>query len=326
MAGEKPNPAADQTEDERFLNSALGLDDEGNPIEEEEGAEEGQEEKTEVEVPAEDVKALEDKIGRKLTEEEVKELAENVKEGKESKIEIPEDFADLKPENLPPELQPIFKKMLGSFTRSMQSAADVKKKAELFDYFSQNPQEVFKQMGLQIPRSEESTKQTKDEVTEFVSQLGIPEDHELYGAFKALGTAIVKVAKSSDDRSAEISKDNFQRNLNDFFEKNDGIRDDLEFIRTMDRLGKDFPKLFTTVEGLGKLKKLAVVELGREPKLKPKETQKKVDLYSLYRDMKKAKASKVTKPSATSHMGSTLKAAKNVKEAMAQAIEQLSKK
>jgi len=120
------------------------------------------------------------------------------------------------------------------------------------------------------------------------------------------------------EKDQTIDRDNFKEKLETFFEKNDGIKEDIEFIRTMDRIGSENPNLY---RNLDKLRKYASAELGREPKLKVK-SEKKVDIYKLYKEMKEARKFKTSKPSAVTSEA-TVTRPKNVKEAFAQAEEQL---
>ena len=109
-------------DDVQFLDGVTGkpmFTNEEDEVEEEETAEEeevdGKEEKEDVVVESitkEDVAAIEQKLGRKLTEDELTELKEKAKSGEE---EISEDFTLIDPNKLPKEIQPHFKRMFAFF-------------------------------------------------------------------------------------------------------------------------------------------------------------------------------------------------------------------
>jgi len=121
--------------DEQFLDESLG-----NVLAEEDEVQASETEETieEVKLTKEEIEAVEKETGKKLTKEEIVDLEKEKQ--KVEKKEIPEDLEFIKPEDLPKELQPHFKRMLASYTKKMQGIGDVTKKAELWDYFQQNPQ------------------------------------------------------------------------------------------------------------------------------------------------------------------------------------------
>ena len=299
-----------KTKDEQFIDEALGnvLGDEDDVEETEETEEvEGVEE---AKLTKEEITEIEKETGKKLTEQEIKDLEEKKKE----ELEIPEDFTTIDPAKMPKELQGHFKKMLASFTKKMQGIGDITKKAELWDYLQQNPQ-FFADKVSPAPVTGREGEKEPSEV--FLEQLNLPEDNELSPTVKYLAKAVFDLKRGMVERDQTSDRDTFKERLDAFFEKNDGMQEDIEFVRTMDRIGTESPNLYKNLE---RLKKYATAELGREPKVKQKGG--KVDIYKLYKDMKEAKKSKTSKP--TSVVSSAdVKKSKNVKEAMALAVEQL---
>lgn len=301
-----------KTKDEQFIDEALG-NVLGNEDDVEEVGETGIEAEAteEAKLTKEEITEIEKETGKKLTEEEIKELEEKKKE----EFEIPEDFTTIDPTKLPKELQGHFKRMLGSFTKKMQGIGDVTKKAELWDYLQQNPQFF----ADKIPPTPVARREGEKEPSEvFLEQLNLPEDNELSPTVKYLAKAVFDLRKGLVERDQTTDRDNFKERLDAFFEKNDGMKEDVEFIRTMDRIGTENPAMYKSLE---KLKKYATAELGREPKIKQK-GDRKVDIYKLYKDMKEAKKSKTSKPTSVVS-AADVKKPKTVKESMALAEEQL---
>ncbi len=318
-------------DDVKFLDGVTGKEvfsNEEDDTEEKETAEEEEEETGEEEeeetttkeeaISKDEIAALEKKIGRKLSEEEIAELAEKTK-GEE--IEIPEDFSLIDPNKLPKEIQPHFKRMFASFTKKMQGIADISKKAEIFDYLQEHPEFIAQRLGLQMPKAGETKTETGDEVTAFLNSLNIPEDHELAPAMKGIATALVKLAKGVEEKDQTTKKDTLQQRINSFLdlEENKGVREDIVLVRAMDRLGKENPSLYND---LRRLKRLAEADLGRPAKVIQQKTKENV--YKLFREMREAKKNRVEKPSSATSVSP--KRAKNVKEAWKQAEEQLATK
>lgn len=305
-----------KTADEQFLDEALGdvLGQEDDVEEPEKEEEDGQIELSkEEELTKADIEKIEKETGKKLTEQEIKDLQEKKKEEFE-KLEVPEDFTTIDPTKLPKELQGHFKKMLASFTKKMQGIGDVTKKAELWDYLQQNPQ-FFADKISPAPVVRREGEKEPSEV--FLEQLNLPEDNELSPTVKYLAKAVFDLKKGMVERDQTVDRDTFRERLDTFFEKNDGMKEDIEFIRTMDRIGTENPNLYRNLE---RLKKYASAELGREPKVKQKGG--KVDIYKLYKDMKEAKKNKTFKPTSVPS-AAEVKKPKTVKESMALAEEQL---
>ena len=306
-----------KTNDERFLDEALGnvLGEEDDVEIEETGEDKEDEEEIEVEetkLTKEEIVEIEKETGKKLTEQEIKDLGEKKKE----ELEIPEDFTIIDPAKLPKELQGHFKRMLASYTKKMQGIGDVTKKAELWDYLQQNPQ-FFADKVSPTPERVVRREGEKEPSEVFLEQLNLPEDNELSPTVKYLAKTVFDLKKGVVERDQTMDRDNFRERLDAFFEKNDGMKEDIEFIRTMDRIGTESPNLYRNLE---RLKKYASAELGREPKVKQKGG--KVDIYKLYKDMKEAKKNKTFKPTSTVS-SAEVKKSKNVKEAMALAEDQL---
>ena len=308
-----------KSKDEQFIDEALGNvlgnEDDVEETEETEETEEAKEAKEvkETRLTKEEIEEIEEESGKKLTEEEIKELGEKKKE----ELEIPEDFVTIDPAKLPKELQGHFKKMLASFTKKMQGIGDLTKKAELWDYLQQNPQ-FFADKLSPTPERVIRREGEKEPSEMFLEQLNLPEDNELSPTVKLLAKAVFDLKKGLVERDQTTDRDTFKEKLDAFFDKNDGIKEDIEFIRTMDRIGVENPNLYRNLE---KLKKYATAELGREPKIKQK-GDRKVDIYKLYKDMREAKKSKTTKPSTTTS-SAEVKKPKTVKESMALAEEML---
>ena len=61
-----------------------------------------------------------------------------------------ETFFDPKSIEGKPELQAAFKQMQGVFTKKMQGISDVRKKAEAFEAFQQNPMQALERMARQM--------------------------------------------------------------------------------------------------------------------------------------------------------------------------------
>ena len=304
-----------KTKDEQFIDEALGnvLEDEDDVEIEKTGEDEEEVEAEETKLTKEEITEIEKETGKKLTEQEIEDLEEKKKE----ETKIPEDFTTIDPAKLPKELQGHFKKMLASFTKKMQGIGDVTKKAELWDYLQQNPQFFADKVSL-APEKVSRREGQKEPSEVFLEQLNLPEDNELSPTVKYLAKAVFDLKKGMVERDQTMDRDIFKERLDAFFEKNDGMKEDVEFIRTMDRIGTENPNLYRSLE---RLKKYATAELGREPKIKQK-GDRKVDIYKLYKDMKEAKKNRTFKPTSTTTSAEVRKP-KNVKEAMALAEDQL---
>ena len=202
----------------------------------------------------------------------------------------------------------------------MQDIADKTKKAELFDYFQEHPELLAKQFGVQVPKAGVTKEEETEEVANFLAKLNIPEDHELAPAIKGIAEAVIKLAKGVEEKDRVRSGETLQDRIHTFMgaPENKGVREDIVLVRAMDKLGKENPNLYSD---LGRLKRLAEADIGRPAKTIQKQTKENV--YKLFREMKEAKKKGVTKPS--SSVRQTPKRARNVKEAWAQAEEQLRK-
>ncbi len=315
------------SDDDAFLNRSLGIEPEDGSVDPETGEYKETEPETEVSesLSADEIAGVEKEIGRKLTEDEIAELTNAKKEAEEGKeTEVPEDFTLIKPENLPKELQPHFKRMLGSFTRGMQGISEVKRKAELFDYFTENPQMVQKMLSGETgaaPRKGEAAEvDTEEAANSFIEQLNLPEENELTPAFKALAKIMVKgfgEVKAGKDADAQTE---IKKGVKAYFDANPKLVEDKELCVTMDRIGMESPRLYLNMP---RLRKFAEAELGR-PAKEAKE-QARLDLAKLYKNMKEARKSAIPKPSVTSDKGATGKT-KDIAEAFERALTQVRRK
>lgn len=312
-------------EDKIFVDPALG-DLLENPDQINLGAKE--EDVAEVELTKEEVDALAERKGEVLTEEEIAEATKLKSEALEKEEEeevIPDEFELIQPEKLPKELRPHFKRMLGAYTKKMEKVANITKKAELWDYLQENPQFFIDKFVPKTVRTEtgrEEVGETPEQT--FLKQLNIPEDHELAPAIKALATFMYKnTTETRTDREKEKA-DSFGKSLKTWLnsDANKGIKEDAEMLRKMDEIGMENPKLYIDLD---RLLKYAEADLGRSAKRIKEKKAVTVDVVKWYKDMESAKKSKVTKPKETSKSVS-LKPAKNVEEAFAQAEAQLSGK
>lgn len=282
----------------------------------------------EVTLEQEEIEALEKEKGEPLTEEELAQATELKAKAlgeKEEEIEeevIPDEFELIQPEKLPKELRPHFKRMLAAYTKKMEKVANISKKAELFDYLQENPQffvDKFVPKTVKSEMGKEAGGDTPEQT--FFKQLGIPEDHELAPAFKALASFLYKNTTEAKTEKETEKADNFKKGLTVWLnsETNKGIKDDTEMLRKMDELGMENPRLYGNLD---RLLKFAETDLGRKARRTSEKKEFKVDIVKLYKEMGNAKKMKVSKPKETSKSVS-VKVAKNVEEAFAQAESQL---
>jgi len=298
------------SDDDKFLDQALGKEDDDFGVKDEEIVE-----VTPDEVSADEVSAIEEKLGRKLTEEEKAELS-NIKKEDSVVAEIPEDFELIKPEDLPKELQPHFKRMLASFTRKMQGISEVNRKAELFDFFSSNP--VLAQRLMQPAEARTTAKvEAEDTVSaedSFVQQLNLPEENELTPAIRAMAKIMVKGFGEIRSDKQSSAENEIKRGVKSYFDQNPSLTKDRELCVMMDRLGIENPSLYNNMP---RLRKFAEAELGRPAIIAIEEA--KTNLAQLYKAMKDAKKSSVSKPSVSTERGATGKT-KNIEEAFERAL------
>lgn len=321
-------------EDKIFVDPTLGdlLD---NPDQLDFGKKSDEESVGEVELTKEETDALTKEKGEELTEEEISEATKlktealgKVKEeegGGEEETEIADEFELIQPEKLPKELRPHFKRMLASFTKKMEGVANVRKKAELWDYLQENPQfftDKFVPKTVRTETGKEEVGETPEQT--FLKQLNIPEDHELAPAFKTLALFMLKNTAEAKTEKETEKADNFKKTLSSWLnsDTNKGIKEDAEMLRKMDEIGMENPRLYTNLD---RLLKYAESDLGRTVRRIKDKKAVTVDIVKLYKDMENAKKMKVTKPKETSKSVS-VKPAKTVAEAMAQAEAQLAGK
>ncbi len=300
--------------EEFFIDEHLGnLLDEVEKYDDVKEEETENEEGKETELTKEEIVALEKEKGDKLTEEELSELKKTKLEEKEE-VEIPEDFSLIQPDKLPKELKPHFNKMLAAYTRKMEKVANVEKKAELWDYIQENPNFFINKF---VPQQVE-TPAVKGESPEetFIKQLNIPEDHELAPALKTLALTLYKNITETKQDTQRTKEDSFKTSLKSWLDSNKEVKQDTELLKKMDELGMENPKLYSNLD---RLKKFAETELGRPAKKIRENTV--LDIVNMYKEMKKAKSQKVSRPSGESSVKVTKP--KTVKEAFDLAESQL---
>lgn len=257
-----------------FVDPALGdlLD---NPDQLDFGKKPDEESVGEVELTKEETDALAKEKGEELTEEEISEATKlktealgKIKEEEgggeeEGETEIADEFELIQPEKLPKELRPHFKRMLGSFTKGMEKIANVRKKAELWDYLQENPQffvDKFVPKSVRTETGTEGAGETPEQT--FLKQLNIPEDNELAPAIKAMASFMYKNTTEAKTDKEKEKTDNFGRSLKTWIDSdtNKGVKEDTEMLRKMDEIGMENPKLYTNLD---RLLKYAEADLGR---------------------------------------------------------------
>jgi len=215
---------------------------------------------------------------------------------------------------------------LAAYTKKMEKVANVSKKAELWDYLQENPQ-FFTDKFMPRTTKVEMDKETGggDPEQAFFKQLGVDEDSD--PVLKNIAMLLFKGQKETKDIKTineQEKADNFKKGLTAWLnsETNKGIKEDTEMLRKMDELGMDNPRLYGNLD---RLLKFAEADLGRKARRISEKKEFKVDIVKLYKEMGEAKKMKVTKPKEISKSVS-VKVAKNVEEAFAQAESQLQSK
>lgn len=237
------------------------------------------------------------------------------------------DFEAINPEKLPKELRAHFNKMLGAHTRRMEKLANVEKKAELWDFVTENPQFFFDKFGGGGGKKTDDVVDDRQAELEkkVINELGLPEDNELSTPIKKLATLMLKAFGNLQKERVATSENEVAKGVKSYLDANPEIKKDKELYLKMDELGTENPNLYRNMK---RLRTLAEIELGREVKKESSSDPTPKDLQSFmlnfYKEMQKAKKNKTTRPT-TSGGGAapTNKKYKNVKEAMEAAIDQL---
>lgn len=114
-----------------------------------------------------------------------------------------DNFSNVDPTTLPPELQKVYKNLQADYTRKTQSIADARKKAEAYDYLSKDQRFVEYWNGL----NKQQKAEFKEQKTETEKRLGEKITNERFAkAFESKDDFLALLEEVVQDRSAKSQK------------------------------------------------------------------------------------------------------------------------